>query len=269
MTSEWAGPSVPACGLHPERTAVAPCSRCGTFSCEECLRQTPVGQAPLCQACVVRMSVSQLPWDHRQELGWARAWFKSMGAILLRPGVTFATAKTEGDIGGSLLFALLAWLTAIMPSFVLFALIGAMIPSMIGETGSSPEVRAIMLGSFGVLLLAVLALVLLGTFFTFITAAIEHLALVLIGKPRGFETTLRAASLSLAPFVLGIIPICGMYVAPIWALIAKIFAFMGLHRMSAGVAVVGAFAAPLFFILLACGFSGVAWVVGMMAGSNP
>lgn len=269
MSFEWAGPSVPACAIHPDRTAVSPCSRCGTFSCEECLRQTPVGSAPLCAACVERLAVSQLPWDHREDLGWARAWFKSLGAILLRPGVTFATAKPEGDLGGSLLFALLAWLTALVPSFVLFALIGAMIPSMIGNTGSSPEVRAVLLGSFGVLILVLLAMALLGTFFTFVSAAIEHLALLLLGKPRSFETTLRAAALSLAPFALGIIPICGMYVAPIWAIIAKVFAFMGLHRASAGVAVVGALAVPLFFLVLACGLSAIAGIFGMLAAPQP
>ncbi|KFE66764.1 YIP1 family protein [Hyalangium minutum] len=266
--SEWAGPSVPACALHPDRTAVAPCSRCGTFSCEECLQQTPVGQAPLCAACMERLSISQLPWDHREDLGWARAWFKSLGAVLLRPGVTFATAKPEGDLGGSLLFAFLAWLTALVPTFVVFALAGALIPSLIGDTGTKPEIRAILLSSFGVAILIVLLLALFGTFFTFIGAAIEHVTLLLLGKPRGFETTLRAASLSLAPFVLGLIPICGMYVAPIWAIIAKVFAFMGLHRTSAGIAVVGALAVPAFFLLIGCALSGVAWVVAMTAGAT-
>lgn len=263
--SEWAGPSVPACALHADRTAVAPCSRCGTFSCEECLRQTPVGQAPLCAACVERLSISQLPWDHREDLGWARAWFKSLGAVLLRPGVTFATAKPEGDLGGSLLFAFLAWLTALVPTFVVFALAGAMIPSLLGNTGTSTELRTILLSSFGVAILLMFLLALFGTFFTFISAVIEHVTLLMFGKPRGFETTLRAASLSLAPFVLGLIPICGMYVAPIWVIIAKVFAFMGLHRMSAGISVVGALAMPAFFLLLACGLSWIAWLVGLNA----
>ena len=44
----------------------------------------------------------------------------------------------------------------------------------------------------------------------------------MVGKPRGFETTLRAASLSLAPYAIGLIPVCSQYVAPIWVLVVKV-----------------------------------------------
>jgi hypothetical protein len=269
--SEWEGPSGPieaACAIHAERTAVAACSRCGTFSCQECLSQTPEGSLPLCPACVARVSVSQLPWDYREELGWVRAWIKSMGAILLRPGVTFSTAKPEGDVGGSLLFSFVAWLVALVPSFVVFALIGALIPSFFGSSGDSPKFRAVLLGSFGVMFLAMVLLAVFGMISTIIMAALDHLVLLMFGKPKGFDTTLRGAALSMAPYVLGLIPICGLYVAPVWALIARIFAYKGMHRMSAGMAVLGALAVPILFTVLGCGLYLVGMAAVMAAGAK-
>jgi len=251
-----------ACAIHAERPAVAACNRCGTFSCDECLSRTPVGSLPVCSACVERMSVSQLPWDYRADLGWAKAWFKSLGPILLRPGVTFSTAKTEGDIGGSLLFSFLSWFVAFIPSFVIFAIFGAMLPSIIGgSTTGSTEWRNILLGSYGIMAIFLVAMTLFGMISTVIMAAFDHLVLLMFGKPQSFETTLRGASLSLAPYVLGLIPICGLYIAPIWSLIAKIFAYKGLHRTSAGVAVLGALAAPVLLFILGCGL----YMIGLLA----
>ena len=87
-----------ACAIHPELQAVAACSRCGTFSCGGCLSQTPAGSPPLCAACVARTSVSQLPWDYRDDLGWLKAWFKSLGAqgseqFRVSQGLAFGVGK--------------------------------------------------------------------------------------------------------------------------------------------------------------------------------
>jgi len=266
--SEWGGAIEAACAIHSDRQAVAACSRCGTFSCEECLSQSPAG-TPLCAACVARASTSQLPWDYRDDLGWVKAWFKSLGAILLHPGVTFSTAKPDGDVGGSLLFSLLAWLTAYLPTFVVFAIFGAMIPSLMGEgSGSTPQLRAILMGSYGVMALLLVMLAIFGMVFTIIMAALEHLVMMMFGKPRGFDTTLRGASLSMAPYLLGVIPICGLYIAPIWALVVKIFAYKGLHRTSTGVAVLGALAIPALFIVLGCGLYMITLFAVMAAGAR-
>jgi len=238
-----------ACAIHPERQAETTCSRCGTFSCQECLSPSPSGKL-LCAACVARESTSQLPWDYRQELGWARAWFKSLKPILLQPGMTFATAKPEGDVGGSLLFMAISWFFGCFTSFTLFTAMAALGPSFGENTGREVPFRVILVATYGFMILLA---PLVGIASTIIMAGFEHLILMMFGKPRGFETTLRAASLSLAPYALGVIPICGFYVAPLWVLVAKVFAFKGMHRTTIGAALLGAIGMPVVLTVLSCG----------------
>ena len=269
MSEQWGGAARAACAVHPDRQALAACSRCGTFSCEECLSRSPAGQPPLCAACVARTSVSQLPWDYREDLGWMKAWFRSLSAILLRPGVTFSTAKPDGDVGGSILFSLLAWLLAFLPTFAVFAFFGAMIPAMFGDSSNTtPVIRAILMGSVAFMALMVLLLAVFGMVFTIIMAAFDHLVMLMFGKPRGFDTTLRGAALSLAPYLLGLIPVCGLYIAPIWSIVVRVFAYKELHRTTAGVAVLGALAVPIVMAVLMCGLYMIGLMIGLGAGSR-
>jgi hypothetical protein len=237
------------CAIHPDRQAETTCSRCGTFACQECLSPSPAGKL-LCAACMARESTSQLPWDYREELGWARAWFKSLRAILLRPGMTFATAQPEGDVGGSLLFMALSWFFGCFTSFTWFGALAALGPALGEGTGREAPFRLMLVASFGFMILTA---PLFGIASTIIMAGFEHLILMMFGKPRGFETTLRAAALSLAPYALGVIPICGFYIAPLWGLVTKAIAFKGMHRTTIGIALLGAIGVPVVLTVLFCG----------------
>lgn len=251
-----------ACAIHPERQAVATCSRCGTFSCEECLSQSPRGEI-LCARCMARTAISQLPWDHRKELGLVRAWLKSVSAILLRPGITFSTARPAGDVGGSFLFAALCWFVGGFTTFMTFILLGALLPFMGEDTESVAPLQLLIIGTYGGMLVVTPVF---GIISTVILAALDHLVLMMFGRPRGFEATLRGASLSLAPYVLGVIPICGLYIAPIWVLMVKVFAYKGLHRTTTGVALVGALAIPALLLLLSCGLYALVFLFALSGG---
>jgi hypothetical protein len=48
-----------------------------------------------------------LPWEHRQELGLIKAFFETVSVVLTKPGEAFAMMKTEGDMIGPMLFALI------------------------------------------------------------------------------------------------------------------------------------------------------------------
>jgi hypothetical protein len=256
-----------ACAIHADRQAVTTCARCGTFSCQECLSESPPGEL-FCAACVARATTSQLPWDHREELGWARAWFKSVSAILFRPTATFSTAKSEGDVGGSILFMTISWFVGCFTTFVAFALIGALIPSFIEESSGDADaapVRLILVTTYGVMALVV---PLFGVASTLVMAALEHLVMMMFGKPRGFETTLRAASLSLAPYAFGVIPVCSLYVAPLWVLVVKVFAYKGMHRTTIGTAILGALAIPALGVLLGCGLYLAVLSLALAAGKG-
>jgi hypothetical protein len=191
-----------------------------------------------------------LPWDYREELGFATAFYRSLLAILLRPGATFATARPEGDVGGSLLFAAIAHFLGFVTTGLLFTAFGALFPLPQEAAGGALPFRAIMVGSYGILILLAPLMGLIGTL---IMAALDHLVMLLFGKPRSFETTLRGAALAQAALIVGLIPMCGMYIAPFWVLILKVFAYKGLHRSTTGVAVAGSLLVPVAGIALCCG----------------
>lgn len=251
-----------ACAIHPDRQAVTTCSRCGNFSCQECLTQAPSGKL-LCTACMARANTSELPWDSREELGWARAWLKSVSAILLRPTPTFSTAKPEGDVSGSLLFMAISWFAGCFTSFVTFAAVGSLLPSVMGEEmkGREDNFRLFIVITYGIMAVLV---PLLGMAGTLVMTGLDHLLLRVSGKPRSFETTLRAASLSMAPYALGVIPICSLYVAPIWVLVVKVFAYKEMHRIKTGAAALGALAVPALVVMLGCGFYALALALAFM-----
>jgi hypothetical protein len=55
-----------------------------------------------------------------------------------------------------------------------------------------------------------------------------------------YEVTLRANALAMAPAVIGLIPFCGWYIWPVWTLVAKVFAYRGLHRLPTAQAIAAA-----------------------------
>lgn len=239
-----------ACAIHPERAALQPCGRCGTFACEECLLDSPPGET-LCAACVAREGAYLLPWDERKELGILRAWFKSVLPIMLRPRETFSmAARRPGDAGGSLLFSAIAHFLGFFTTLLLFTLALALTPIPIEQKQGPFPFRAVMVGTYGSMI--ILAPI-FGLAASVLMAAIDHLVLRIFGKPQPFETTLRAASLAQAPLVLGLIPFCSLYIAPFWVLVAKVFAYKGLHRTTTGVAAAGALLTPVVAIVLFCG----------------
>src|ERR1700730_13707402 len=48
-----------------------------------------------------------LPWEHREQLGILKAYFDTVSMVLTQPAVAFATMKSEGDMTGPMLFALI------------------------------------------------------------------------------------------------------------------------------------------------------------------
>jgi Yip1 domain len=246
-----------ACAIHPERQALQICTRCGNFACEECLSGSPPGET-LCAACVAREGVSRLPWDDRHELGLFRAFFRSVGAIMLSPRKTFSTTRFSGDLGESLLFAGIANFFGYFPTFALFALIGVFMPEPANANPSPIPLRLVVMGTYGVM---ALGSPFLGVAVTTLIAVLDHVVLRALGKPRPLETTIRAAALAQAPMVIGLLPFCSLYITPFWGLVAKVFAYRGMHRTTTGVAVGGAILVPVILSVAFCGFYAILFAI--------
>jgi hypothetical protein len=254
------GSTQPTCAVHPGMMGLGVCTRCGAFACANCLRMNAHGMA-ICERCQEREPEGLLPWDRRGELGTLKAFFKTCVEVMLRPGPTFSESRTEGTLGSSLLFALMCGFLAFFTTGLLYAVVfGAMsfvLPSGTGKGPTPTEFRVIMgvMMAVWTLLAPVFAVAT-----TVINAGIDHLVLRMGGITRGFLVTLRANALSQAPYALGVIPFCGMQVAPFWTMVARVFAYRGQHRTTWGVAAAGALLAPLATIVL-CGGAYIAMLV--------
>ncbi|QRN98827.1 YIP1 family protein [Archangium violaceum] len=249
----------PACAIHPTLRSLGTCDRCGAFACAMCLRVDSRGQV-LCQNCHEREPDVLLPWDRREELGTFMAFWKTFVEVLLRPG-SFSTVRAEGSVGSSLLFALLSSLPSSFVTGVTYLGLFSFMTQVFPVASTQPEVEQrfqwVGLATFAFCVLVIPPLTLV---FTLLNAGVDHLFLRMGGITRDFAVTLRANALSQAPMVLGGVPIIGAQVAPFWVLVARVFAYRGLHRTTWGVAAVGALAAPLTFCML-CGGGYIALIL--------
>lgn len=244
------GRSAPAtafCRTHPNVPAASPCGRCGTFFCASCL--TAVGGQWLCAAC--RAKGTALPWDERERLGLWRAWWQTSVAMISRPTQTLQTAQPDAPLGESLLFSVLAMLVGLGPTLAVYGVIFA----AVGFGGGLPK-GGFDLPAWAVPLIALVYLVLLLLFQVLgvlMTAGMDHVALMVLGgNPRPYSVSVRASAIAMGPYLLGLVPVCGLYVFPLWAIVLRILALMHFHQVSGGKAT-AAVLAPLALLCGACG----------------
>lgn len=233
------------CTVHPEIPAKAPCDRCGNFSCAACL--SPVNGKDVCAACRERLSV--LPWDRRDELGTWRAWWQTAVLLLKAPIETLdRTNPDSGTTGGSILYTLISAIFGYGPTFVLYGL-GIMVVFAAGGLAGKGEAKLPMAAGMGVgvgvfvfyVLFAAGALVVSA----YVVSGIELLVLRLFGaRHASYPVQVRCHALSMSPNLLGLVPICGLYIFPIWGLVIRIFATQRLQKVSTGLAV-GAVLGPI------------------------
>jgi hypothetical protein len=256
------GSAEAVCAVHPERRSLAACTRCGSFSCAECLRQGAEGE-PVCAACDAREPAALLAWDRREELGTLRAYWETCMDVLFRPGPTFQRMRPHGSMGSSLFFAMLCNLASFFTTGLLYAGVLAVFPFPETAENDNVSVGAIRAMGAGMFLVFSLLAPLGGVVATLISSAVDHLLLKLGGAERPLEVTMRANAISQAPLLLGLIPICSLYIAPFWVVGLRVFAYRSLHRTSWGKAVLGALAVPL---LVCCGCGGFYAMILAMSG---
>jgi hypothetical protein len=200
----------PACARHPAFVAQGPCKRCGTFSCVACFDGTE-----FCADCR-KLGVANLPWDERRQLGTWKAFWRTVPEVMLRPDKTFAALPPRGGAFESLLFMSLASFLSIVTSVIALG-IGAAATAIYLALG-------FILTFVGVLVISLF----------------DHLLVRLFGGKGDYEVTLRATALTMAPGVVGLLPFCGAYIWPVWALVARVFAYRGMHKLPTAQAVAAA-----------------------------
>jgi hypothetical protein len=230
----------PACARHPAFGAQGPCKRCGTFSCVACLDGTE-----FCADCR-KLGSANLPWDERRSLGTWKAFWRTVPEVMLRPDKTFASLAPQGGAFESLLFMAIASFLSVITSVVALGVLvgGAMI--FVGKSTTEADVPNKLgpLAALGIGVAATAVYLVLGLMLTFlgmlIISLFDHLLVRLFRGKGDYEVTLRATALTMAPGVIGLVPFCGAYIWPVWTLVARCFAYKGMHKLPTGQAVAAA-----------------------------
>jgi hypothetical protein len=202
-----------------------------------------------------------LPWEHREQLGMLKAFFDTLSLVLTRPDTAFALMKTEGDIFGSLLFALIGGSIGMIVAFCFHM--------VLHSVGFLADRQNAMFGMGLAGVWAIWYVVFIPVFVAlgmFIGSGILHLCLMIVGgAKKTFETTFRVVCFSYgSTSLLCMIPFCGGIIACIWNIVLECIGLARAHETDTGTAVM----AVLLPIVLCCGcciLGSVLFTAGLMS----
>jgi hypothetical protein len=189
---------------------------------------------------------SGLPWEHRQERGFANAFIETLAMVLTKPDLAFRTMKTEGGLAEPLIYALIGGCVGGIVSLLLSLGLQS-IGLFAGQRDTFAALAGLGIGSIALVVLVPVFIV-IGLF---IGSAIVHLCLMIVGGAnKSFETTFRVLAFSQGSTgPLQIIPVCGGLIAGVWALVVNCIGLARAHETSTGRAVL----AVLLPLLVCCG----------------
>ena len=221
------------------------------------LEPTAATNTPVITAPVSVPETTGLPWENRDQLGFANALVATIGMVITRPAEAFTVMKRDGRLGDALLYAIILGVIGALASFG-FAVV---LPTIGFGAGGFGDVLGLG-ASAGVLLLAPFGMI-LGIF---IGGAIIHGCLMLLGGAnRSFETTIRVlcyAGGSANIFVL--VPVCGGMIASIVTLVLDCIGLARAHETDTWKPV----AAVLLPMVVCCGGFMIIGIFIGAVGSN-
>jgi len=151
-------------------------------------------------------------------LPFTTRFLRTAGMAFSNPTELFSNLSNE-DLAQPLLFGVIVGTVATVFSMLWNMMFSGL--SMLGG-GMATEDFAISQGMYILLMLFSPVLVAIGMF---ISTAIYHVALLVLGDAeRGFAVTFRAVAYGYTPNLLGIVPICGGLVGGLWSLVLIIMA---------------------------------------------
>jgi hypothetical protein len=167
-----------------------------------------------------------LPWE---QPGYPalEALYETAKLFLLRPSEAFARMSISGDLGRPLTFAVvLGWIGIIAGQIYQIVMPGMpwrYLPGM--DRGLDFAVPVVY--TIGTMVLAPIFVLLA----IFIWAAILHLFLLVVGAANsGFVATVRVVCYAGSTQVIAVVPLCGGFLAGLWAIALEIVGLAAAHR---------------------------------------
>lgn len=227
--------------------------------CPHCGKEVAGNQA-FCQHCGAGLAESvpalapaaggrtKTPWEDRENTGFLGGLFSTLKDCLFNPSESFRRMPVAGGLTDPLLYALIVGMVGMTFLYLWQILLKGAAQSYLPLGMAPPSVPQVFQG-IGTEFLTVLApfFIIIGLF---ITSGLLHLFLLLIrGARAGFEATFRVVSYSYSANIFFIVPICGSFIACIWALVITIIGLREMHEISGGKAAFAVF----FPVFLCCG----------------
>jgi hypothetical protein len=187
-----------------------------------------------------------LPWEHREQLGFFKAYFDTVILVLTKPVEAFVMMKKEGDLLGPMLFALIGGCAGVIVSILLNIAMSSI--GFLGDRQSAAFGMGVMgIWAVGYILLSPVLVIV----FMFIASGILHLCLMIVGgAKKPFETTFRVVCFSSgSTSLLSMIPFCGGMISGVWNIVLEIIGLARSHEIDTGKAVL----AVLLPIIVCCG----------------
>jgi hypothetical protein len=187
-----------------------------------------------------------LPWEHREQLGILKAYFDTVSMVLTQPAAAFSMMKTEGDMMGPMLFALIGGSAGLIVSFLLQMALHS-VGFMANRQTAMFGMGVVGIWSIGYIIL-IPVMVIVGMF---VGSGILHLCLMILGgAKKPFETTFRVVCFSSgSTYLLSMVPFCGGVIAGVWNIVLECIGLARAHETDTGKAVM----AVLLPIVVCCG----------------
>jgi|GEM_PF-765786 len=184
-------------------------------------------------------------WENRDQLGMVSAIWQTFKGVLFDPSATFTGMKRTGGVGTPWTFHFIAALVgglftlALVMIFVLPIVLSA-IASANQNGAGMPTAMAGGVG-LGIFLFYVVLIAVSAAITPFIGGGVIHLCLKLVGAARQpFETTFRTFAYCYgSAMLLLLVPVCGMMVSGIWAVVVLIIGCARTHEIPTGKAALG------------------------------
>jgi hypothetical protein len=195
-------------------------------------------------------SAAGLPWEHRNETGFFKAFLHTVSLLITRPSEAFSMMRPEGGLTDPLLFGIIGGCVAQVVSLAFQVLL----ESIPGYPGDNAMFHLFGLNQWVLLLIFAVLSPILALLGIFIGAGILHLCLMLLGGAhRSFETTLRVVCFTAGSANLfTMVPVCGGLIGFVYTIVLETIGLSRAHQTTTGKALL-AVVLPIFVCCCAFG----------------
>jgi len=201
-------------------------------------------------------------WERREEVGLFPAIVETVKGVLSNPTRVFSAMPKVGGLGGPLLFMLiLGWITFAVSTFYQ-AGIWLVNPESLGSEFEGFGTGIVLFVLIGYVVIGIPIFVVASAF---VSAAITHLCLMLVGGAKApFETTFRVLCYCFgATSVFMLVPMCGSIIYSVWYLVVTIIGLARAHNTDFARVIIAVFLPLILFC--GCVIAGIVFFGGAFA----